>query len=115
MSENNKIKSINSRVFIELNNLAYVTLNGNTCINENFLSKDRVAVLRKVVDKDCEVFDANQVATATNEVCLNQNLNLYEELKIKINIINQLVIQIETLNTALLDQEQDFYQNMSVV
>lgn len=49
----NQIKFLNGDVFSSLNNLRIVMLSSNDCINEDFDSPNRIALLPKIIDDKC--------------------------------------------------------------
>lgn len=97
-----------SQLFGGLKNLVQVDLTGNVCINEDFVTADRVATLRLIVNEKCGFIENHQSALISqaniqkqNEANQKEKEKLQLELTAKTATINKHLIEIATLKARL--------------
>lgn len=82
--ENNKVEQMNGKLFLNLNQLNFVDLTGNKCIQEVFDGPDEIASLPDEIEK-CEFCEAGEllgtsICKATSEI--RNSFEKFQELQI---------------------------------
>lgn len=93
---------MNSQLFVGLHNLVEVKLTRNICINDDFLDKNQVEILRQIVDSKCAPSTDNKsVVSISNAACIREREMMKLELTAKTAAINQHLEEIATLKAKL--------------
>lgn len=93
-ADNNRIRLLNSRVFDGLNLLKNVQLGGNVCINESFITAQRIILMSGIVDRKC-----GYPETSIDEVC-------FAKLTLKLQEIQALSNELQKKGHKITEKNQ---------
>lgn len=100
--DNNKIKTLNDRLFDGCSKLTTLYLRGNRCIQEDFLTTARIAELPQVITEKCSTVEDSVLGEGSCHSSLmaakTENERINAELNDKKEIIKKLEEKIEIMS-----------------
>lgn len=117
----NKIKLLNGDAFKRLHKLDKIFLQLNSCIDEHFLSSDRIAIAAQLVTASCgydetkTIFQPDEVCKTSdiqNEFesktkCIAENIELRSTLEFKIQEIQELTKNLHQREVEVNDKKEE--------